>query len=146
MDISYERNLVDNSHDLSAGYVAFKIKEVLSKDCRIKAAGESFIVTFEADLTSEEQTTLDGIIEDSRGEVVEKAQGRKEIIDNIINSVTSDEQLHRLIAALDKYPTFGYALDDHRYNLAKSRADEALANNDITQDDYDMVISHIPFL
>lgn len=88
------------------------------------------------EMTAEEKTAIDSSIPVYKNRVT--------IIDEIFNGVSGQEQLDRLIAALDNYPTFGYALDDYNYTLARARANEALTNTDIIQADYDLIDSKIP--
>jgi hypothetical protein len=73
-----------------------------------------------------------------------KGKSRQNILNEILAAAEPTVQLPRMLNALDKYPSFIAALDGYNYPLARTRLDLAVANTDITQDDYDLADSKIP--
>ncbi len=69
---------------------------------------------------------------------------RREIVGNILKGATSEEQVGRLLTALDKYTSFYVALDSNNYKLALARVAMALDAGEILQEDYDLVATFVP--
>ncbi len=69
---------------------------------------------------------------------------RVQIINEIYGEITSDTMKDRLIAALNKHPTFALALDDFNYSLAAEIIGDAETAGDITASDKTMILSKIP--
>lgn len=95
---------------------------------------------------------------ESSGLVVEMSQAEKDTCDAaapgptdrigilalIMSTAESETQFPRMLAAIDKYPSFTMMLDANNYALARQRMAEALSTEDIIQADYDLIDSIIP--
>lgn len=66
------------------------------------------------------------------------------ILNDIYSHISSPEQYMRLVATLDVKSTFVIALDDYNYPLAHQAMSSALYEGLIMQEDYDMIVSHVP--
>ena len=64
------------------------------------------------------------------------------VLAKIKESVTDDAQLKRLMMA-SLYAAFSDSLEDYSYDLSRSLLADSLESEDITQDDYDLVLGII---
>ncbi len=73
------------------------------------------------------------------------AKSKMQILNEIWNNYYEDpEGLNRMIMAINKYPIFAIVLEDNSYNTARMIMQMALAQGDITQDDYNNVDGILP--
>lgn len=100
-------------------------------------------VWFDPALDTSDKIIFDGIVNDSLGKT-KVTKSREEIIREIFESVGSQEQLGRLMDAFDDYPSFTLALDNLNYALAMTRAQKALDDGAVLQEDYDLVATKVP--
>lgn len=100
-------------------------------------------VWFDPELDASDKTMLDGIVADSKGKT--KIIKRREVImSEILVSATSQEQLGRLLDAIDSYTSMAIALDNLNYALARSRVEKVYTDGAITEADRDLVLLTIP--
>ena len=72
------------------------------------------------------------------------AHKRTVILNKILNNASSQEQLERLMDALDTSATLIVALDNGNYALARARIDKLVADEKITEDDRTLAFTYIP--
>jgi len=100
-------------------------------------------VLWETALDASDKAILDGIVSASINKKrVEKA--RIEIMSDIFWSCADQEQLGRLLNAVDIVPSFVVALDNGNYPLARSRVALVYSQEHITEADYNLVMSIVP--
>ena len=104
---------------------------------------DGLVITMVNALSGGDKTILDGIVA-AVDDYPINLPTREYIMTEILTSVTSTEQLLRLLDALDKYPSFSIILDSKNYPLADTRMQLALAYDDITTDDYAMISAMLP--
>ena len=79
-----------------------------------------------------------------QGNLISIPKSREQIIGEIYANVSSQEQLLRLINAMDVSATFIAALDNKNYDVARQIVAMRLNEGKITQEDYNLVVSKIP--
>jgi hypothetical protein len=65
-DYSYTRNLLEYGYDVNTSYLSFEIKNQIDIN-KISCNGSECKISFDKDLTTEEKTLLDSLVELSRG-------------------------------------------------------------------------------
>ncbi len=100
-------------------------------------------VWFDVALSAEDKALFDTIVTDSLGKV-KVVKRREAIMAEILSSVSSQEQLGRLLNALDDYTSMAIALDNLNYDLARLRVQKVTDDGAITEADRDLVYSTIP--
>jgi hypothetical protein len=65
-DYSYTRNLLEYGYDVNTSYLSFVAKDQIDKN-KISCSGAECKISFDKDLTTEEKTLLDSLVELSRG-------------------------------------------------------------------------------
>lgn len=104
---------------------------------------DTLVVNFDADLSSADKTILDTLV--SEITAIKENKDRSQIMAEILGGATSQEQLVRLLDAMDSYGTsFIACLDNLNYSLAMTRVQRALDAAAITQADYDLIDSIVP--
>lgn len=130
------------NYDIDIDVISDKISNILGKEAdNIEYEEDTGIISIEGDFTDIEFETIEAIIKEGVDRIVKK---RQTIINEIYYNCSSDEQRNRLMNAINKYTVFYVALKDYSYNFARQIMQQALANNDITEEDYELVNSILP--
>ena len=117
---------------------------------QITVAGDGVLIEddncrclFKNNLDATNKGYLDAIIAAHDGTQLEYPN-RTKILNDILTNVSSQEQLNRLMDALDSSATLIAALDNFNYLLARSRVDKLVADEKITEDDRTLIFMYIP--
>ncbi|RLI87989.1 MAG: hypothetical protein DRP01_00115 [Archaeoglobales archaeon] len=101
-------------------------------------------VWFDPELSVADKALFDTIVADSLGKISVK-KSREAIMAEILTAASSDqEQMGRLLDALDDYTSMSIALDGRNYALARSRVQKVYLDGKITEADRDLVLACIP--
>lgn len=105
--------------------------------------GDNCRCLFKAELDATNEGYLDALVAAHDGiELVRK--DRITILNEIMSNVSSQEQLIRLMDALDTSATLIAALDNYNYPLARMRVDKLVTDEKITEDDRTLIFQYIP--
>ena len=104
-------------------------------------------VTFKIEMNSElsagDKTILDGIVDGSLGKHKINKNARV-LLGDLFEACADQAQQMRLLAALDKRPSFDRAIQSQNFPLAHNIKSQSFADGDITQDDVDLIDQKIP--
>lgn len=116
------------------------------KDVRQDLRTYKITITTEIVLNDEQKSQLDSFVETAKGFVYSEiiVKSTNEILNDIFEEISSEDQKNRIINALNKYPTFVFSLNDKGYVLAKEILDIALSNEDINNEDHYLILSKLP--
>jgi hypothetical protein len=106
-------------------------------------SGDDCIITFTVNLTSGQVEALDAVVAAHDGETPHP-KTCTEILHDAFSLMEPVIQMPRILNALDKWASFAFALTNDNYSVARGRLALALAAEDITQDDYNLIDSVIP--
>lgn len=103
----------------------------------------TFKVEMNSELSVEDKAILDSIIDASIGKhrVTESA---RTILGNLFESCADQAQQMRLLAALDKRPSFDRAIENQNFPLAYTLMAMSLADGDIIEADVTLIESIVP--
>lgn len=135
--------------DFSNGFAPLKFeKEIAASDINIEYSyhisdGVSVTFHFGVEIDSTNEDRLDTLVANHEGfELIRKE--RKVILHDILSNVSSQEQLGRLMAALDVSATLIAALDNYNYSLARARVDALVTSEALTDADRTLAFTYIP--
>jgi len=103
----------------------------------------TFKVEFENELTAEDKAIFDGILDGSIGKHKINKNARV-LLGELFEGASSQDQQMRLLAALDKRPSFDRAIQNQNFPLAHTLKQMSFNDGDIIQDDVDLIDQKIP--
>jgi hypothetical protein len=152
-EYTYSREWIEDKTHWDIGYcgepvtLAAEIRSEFDKPCTVVCDATVCIVN--ADLTTEENTTLDALVaaHKATAATIDNPPPQLDtatIMRNIMMAAEPEIQFPRLMAVLDNHAAFMLALDAQNYLLAKSRVQLAYDEAELVEEDYILVMSQIP--
>jgi len=103
----------------------------------------TFKIEMAAELGVEDKVALDNIVEASAGKHILTKTART-LLGELFEACADQAQQMRLLAALDKRPSFDRAIENQNFELAHTLKNMSFADGDIIQADVDLIDSIIP--
>ena len=100
-------------------------------------------VEFETDLTTDEKTELDNLVQQCLG-FEPPVKEAEMILKDIYENVSSQEQSMRFLATFNKYPVINEFLSQYNYDMAWYYLNQAKNDGILTNDDIAYLQQYIP--
>jgi hypothetical protein len=103
----------------------------------------TFKVEFENELSVDDKAIFDGLVDESLDKHKVNKNARV-LLGDLFEACADQGQQMRLLAALDKRPSFDRAIQNQNFELAHTIKGLSFADGDINQDDVDLIDQKIP--